>query len=1014
MRKLLFLVLLATLAGANLRADSMHAPVLQWYKTVSGSGTNAVAAVGSDTQGNLYIAGNTTALDFPTTAAAQSKAGGSPVTRIDTASGSFQRLYTPGLAAASSITIDPQNSNILYATAAGTLMRSSDGGNNWIILPAFPSVVTINSVTVDPSNSNNLYAGTSPLGTFKSTDGGASWTAINNGIPSSYNLGTNALEFNVYQIWIDPKSPNVLFAYSGPHLYRSADAGANWALTLSPAIFYGTLAFDPFTPGTIYVRGQKSTDEGQSWIPFTAPGASPGGQVIPDPLHPGTLYSLSFGDGIYQSSDAGATWNLKLKGPVNFLEVDLKQPVLYTYVQQLGIVKSTDGFSTYVAIGPSAMVLAGNQLRQLKVAGSFVFAVAAPANDVFVAKLDPNGNILYSTYFGGSSADTAVGMAVGSDGSVYVTGQTSSADFPVTAGAYATALTITAPTLALFSNFVFKLNPDGSLAWSTYFATYSSTVSAIAVDAGGSPYLAGTTGGGLPTTAGAYQEKFTATNPCFPGMIGPCVPPSEAFLTKLDAKGSTLTFSTYLGNDLTNGRIFGFNALALDPTGNAYLAGGGPILLMNATGSAVLKSTSQRVAFSAIALDAGGNLYATGSTNTFGTFPATPGAFQTLPQPTFPSLPSQLGPGGIGEAFVMKFDSGLSRVLAATLLGGEAYDIGQSVAVDASSGNIIVSGTTDSKAFPTRAPFQGSFAARSGFVAGFDSNLSQLLFSTYLGDDRSFSSRGAIPDGSGNILLAGSTLTAANSFLRDDPGYPFTIGNTVIANKIALRPAPAIRLDSVVNFASQMGLGLSPGESISAVGDGFGPDAQLLVDGTPLQIVSVSQNRIVAVVPTDAATSGARQVTVSSGSTSSNAMYMPSAPASPGIYSVDGSGFGQGYILNADGTPNSPSNPTTAGAPITIFATGVGPFTTVNGYAVTDLPVAVFVDGFYANGIAAVMKQVPGQPGNVYEIGVYVPDPASLAAQNPDLKNFKFPPQVPVTMILGGVGSQRGIALSVK
>src|SRR5260370_37736959 len=113
-------------------------------------------AVGSDSQGNLYIAGNTTSLDFPVLAAAQGKAGGSPVTRIDTTSGSSQKLYAAGLAAASSITVDPQNSNIIYAAAAGVLMRSSDGGNTWTTLPAFPSVVTINSVTIDPTNSNNL------------------------------------------------------------------------------------------------------------------------------------------------------------------------------------------------------------------------------------------------------------------------------------------------------------------------------------------------------------------------------------------------------------------------------------------------------------------------------------------------------------------------------------------------------------------------------------------------------------------------------------------------------------------------------------------------------------------------------------------------------------------------------------------------------------------------------------------------------------------------------------------
>src|SRR5713226_1913534 len=158
MRKLPVLVLLTI----SLSADPMRAPVLQWYKTVSGSGVNDVTAVGADSQGNLYIAGNTTSLDFPTVAAAQSKAGGSPVTRIDTTSGSSQKVYAPGLAAVSSIAVDPEDSNILYATVSRLVMRSSDGGNTWTTLPTFPSVAAVNSVTVDPTNGNNLYAGTSP------------------------------------------------------------------------------------------------------------------------------------------------------------------------------------------------------------------------------------------------------------------------------------------------------------------------------------------------------------------------------------------------------------------------------------------------------------------------------------------------------------------------------------------------------------------------------------------------------------------------------------------------------------------------------------------------------------------------------------------------------------------------------------------------------------------------------------------------------------------------------------
>ena len=79
-----------------------------------------------------------------------------------------------------------------------------------------------------------------------------------------------------------------------------------------------------------------------------------------------------------------------------------------------------------------------------------------------------------------------------------------------------------------------------------------------------------------------------------------------------------------------------------------------------------------------------------------------------------------------------------------------------------------------------------------------------------------------------------------------------------------------------------------------------------------------------------------------------------------------------------------------------------------------DQSVAVFVDQFYASGIAAVMKKVQGFPGEVYEIGVYVPDPAKLP-QNPDLGGpFKLPPEGPVTLFVGSTKSQAGISLWVK
>src|ERR1035438_5989627 len=409
---------------------------------------------------------------------------------------------------------------------------------------------------------------------------------------------------------------------------------------------------------------------------------------------------------------------------------------------------------------------------------------------------------------------------------------------------------------------------DARLAWSTYFTDSASVPYAIAVDSAGNPYIGGQTSGGLPVTPGAYETQFTPTG-CSPGNIGPCFVNASAFLTKFNAQGSSLLFSTYIFQNQQQQFVQAVNAIALAPSGNIYFAYNGfndpipsavGVYLMNATGSALLQSnTSEYVVINSIALGTDGNLYATGST--YGTFISTPGAFQPAPQPAIPSLPGGDAAGGGTDAFVVKYNGTLSKVLAATLLGGESTDAGASVALDA-SGNVIVSGYTDSKAFPVRAPFQGSFSARSGFVSGLDSSLTSLLFSTYLGNTP-FIVQGAVPDGNGNLLVAGTTQSSNSSYEIYDPGFPFTVATTVIVNKIALPPAPAVRVDEVVNYASRLGVPLSPGEAIEIVGSGFGPDAKLMLDGNPLPVVFANTDRIVAVLPNDLQTSGSIQIIVS-------------------------------------------------------------------------------------------------------------------------------------------------------
>ena len=193
------------------------------------------------------------------------------------------------------------------------------------------------------------------------------------------------------------------------------------------------------------------------------------------------------------------------------------------------------------------------------------FPTAAPIQpasggnqDAFVSKLNPAGNgLVYSTYLGGSggmvgSMEAGTGIALDATGAAYVTGVTSSTNFPVTAG----ALQVTNMGGG-GDAFVAKLNPAGSaLVYSTYLGGSSvDYASGIAVDFLGDAYITGYTA----------SYDFLSLRALQPGNAGPY----DAFLTKLNPAGSGLVFSTYLGGTASDAA----NAVAVDSLGNAYVAG---------------------------------------------------------------------------------------------------------------------------------------------------------------------------------------------------------------------------------------------------------------------------------------------------------------------------------------------------------------------------------------------------------------------------------------------------------
>ena len=955
-----------------------------WIQQLGGSQAQTVAGLATDPEGNIYVTGSTTSLDMPTKAAFQAQPGGSGLYRVDGSGPQWQNLYGSGLTWVTGLSVDPENPNIVYAIdKTQGLFRSTDAGATCSRFGNFTAQVT--SVAVDPASSNTVYAATLTAGIFKTMDGGATWAAVNNGVPPDPD-GT----LNIYVIRVDPSEPSVLLAGTYPALIRSGDGGASWQSVNAPgasgfALGWGDIAFDPKTPGVVYVVSYtnllESADHGATWTTLPLPpdeGPGDANSISIDPKHAGTLYLGGPSGGLWASADGGNTWTSPRKGwSASPLAADPATGALYGFIGG-GLLMSTDDFATTTEVGPRS-----EQVTALAVAAGHLFVGAQVSADIYVVKYDPQGNLVYSTYFGGTGTDLATGIAVDSSGAAYVTGTTTSLGFPVSAGAFATA----------GSSFVFKLNPDGSLAYSTFFSESSSTPYAIAVDAGGHAYIAGVTEGGLPVTAGAYQTTLQGTEPG-PGFFGPPLPAvSNAFLSELDPAGASLVFSTYIGNQ--NAAAL---ALALAPDGNAILAGGDALYRMKSDGSALLNTTTLKGTFWALTTDSAGDIYAGGAAG--GGYPFTPGAFENLSN---------------GEGVVTRFDSQFN-ILASTALG----DASQTKALAiAANGDVIAGGSAYSQAFPLRGASQEAFNGATGFLAELTPDLSSLAVSTYAGDTRMFNVWAVAPAADGGWYFAGTTDGRPFYFDSSDivpifyGAFPSDNSFQAFLVKLALAAANP-RVDAAVNAASQLGAAFSAREIVQVKGEGFAGDAMLLVNGNPLAPIGQSPTMLTAALPDDFPSQGAATVAVQSGGMTSNPLLVPMAAESPGIFTVNGSGAGQGYILNQDGTLNSPSNPAQVGSPITIFATGVGPMTFTNGYAVTDSPVNVYIDGFFCDGVAAILAAVSGLPGNIYQIGVYVPNPAALAAGNPNLNGFVMPPTVPVILDVNGVQSQSGVTISVS
>ncbi|MGQ0572111.1 MAG: DUF7948 domain-containing protein [Armatimonadota bacterium] len=386
-------------------------------------------------------------------------------------------------------------------------------------------------------------------------------------------------------------------------------------------------------------------------------------------------------------------------------------------------------------------------------------------NDVFVTKLNPTGTgLVYSTFLGGNSTDIGFGIVVDSSGNAYLTGVTQSSNFPTTPGAFDTTDTDLASDA-----FVTKLNPTGSaLVYSTYLGGSGNendgAVPDIDIDASGNAYVTGyTDSSNFPTTPGAF-DTFANGGP-------------DVYVTKLNPAGSALVYSTYLGGSGTdigqgiavdpsgNAFVTGNTQSILFPTtvGAFDTTWNGSrdvfVTKVNPSGSALVYSTfvggTSNDGGTAIAVDVSGNAYIAGGTSSAN--------YPTAGVPAFDTLLS-----GPTDAVVTKVNAAGSGLVYSTYLGGGGNDLNAwGIAVDA-SGSAHVVGQTASLDFPIIGAIDPTAnGGEDAFVVKFNPAGSGLTFSTYLGGTGDDVANGIAMSASRNAYLTGSTLSA---------NFPTTLG----------------------------------------------------------------------------------------------------------------------------------------------------------------------------------------------------------------------------------------------
>jgi len=641
-------------------------------------------------------------------------------------------------------------------------------------------------------------------------------------------------------------------------------------------------------------------------------------------------------------------------------------------------------YSTYLRDSFTPTAIATDASGNIYMAGNAIVDPATSQTTVLVVKLNPQGTqYLYTRYFGGSANDYANAIAVDSTGNAYVAGYTLSPDFPVTAGGnLGSASTVNSPR-----SFITKFDPNGDLVFSDLIGGLSaSTARAVAVNASGQIVLTGTignlngtSGGTFPATGGAYAANPlylleldpTGTKTIFSvtGIGGSALAVDAAGNIYVAGTTNSLTYPTTAGAYQSTFPVF---QTCIAPCTGSFQGSNQYVTKVDPTGSKLIYSTAVsgtgNTANGGVAVDTAGNVYLTGYAGPAYPYTVTPPKITPGPVLAIWALP-----------FLSKLDPTGHSLLFSVPVGGAGVQLDSKGAVYV-GGGLGGNPNTTSFAVMTALPALASVPSQclpnsvlidlSAYVAQVDSSSGNILGSQFIGGSQLLPSA---------VALAGSTLwIAGQTTLADFAQTP----NTLTVPSIGTAPLPGAYLGGIdfsqpqppagtpqiaciLDAATLAPVGpVAPYQLLTMLGTGLGSTTAVsATDNTttslggvtlsfgslPAPLLYASSTQINSAVPAAAFNQGPGAIQLTVNGVNAPTRQLPVAFSNPSLFlntALLSQANEVGFVvtaLNVDGSLNSGTNPAQPGSVVSVFVNGLNAqgalappqFSTINGWSIT-------------------------------------------------------------------------------